>query len=266
LDYANYGTTGMTNVVITAVLDGAMLDLAQLRATNGIVTNNTITWKAATLSNLSLLSPNQKGEITFTARLKSSISTNLKNQTIRSAVSIYSDQIEKPVRGADLEVKLGSNLEMIVNGQYVSGAAPMAVGQTTVFNITVLLTNGSNDLTDVVLTASLPLPASAWKNIIVPEAEKSKVTFDVNASKIRWKVGGVPAFTGRFSQAKSLTFQLHVTPTEANRGQSMLLLKDIQATGTDDFTTLNVGTVNLSELRVNDLDDDVMQSKGVTVQ
>jgi hypothetical protein len=266
LKYANYDKVGQSNVVVNVVLDGQSLDLSKLKSSNGIVTGNTITWKSATVPNLSLLSPNQTGDLSFSVPVKASSTTNIKNQIIKSTTSIYSDQNNSPVKGSPLELKLASELGLVVSGRYVSGAMPMTVGQTTSFDITLMLTNLSNDLSDTTVIASMPLPVNSWGNIVLPDGEKSNVTFDQNASKIRWRVGQLDAFVGKFSPTRSMTFRLNVTPSEGDRNRSMTLLKDVQATGMDTFTEKELSSTKLNQLLVSDLDDDVIDTKGATVQ
>jgi hypothetical protein len=266
LDYGNFGTIGQTNVIITVTLEGPAIDFTQLRVPDALITGNTITWKSVTNKNLSLVSPNQQGEINFDLPLKSTISNNVKNQVIKTSATIYSDQIKTPIRVADNEVKLSSELGMIVSGKYVSGALPMQVGQSTTFAITILLTNLSNDLTDVEVISLVPLPDSAWKNVIIPESEKSNVTFDNNANRIRWKVGNLAAFVGKFTPARTLTFQLEVVPDISNKGQTMPLLRDIQASGRDTFINKDLTSPKIGEYRTSDLDDEQVEAAGDSVQ
>jgi hypothetical protein len=242
------------------------VDLTKLKTSNGIVTGNTITWKAATVPGLSLVSPNQTGDLNFSVQLKPTVTTNLKNQLIKTTTSIYSDQVTSAIRGEELALKLKSELGMIVTGQYVNGALPMQVGQPTTFNITMMVTNMSNDLSDGLLIASMPLAASTWTNVVVPDGEKANVTFDRNASKIRWKLGNIAAFVGKYSPTRTVTFQLQVTPSESDRGSTMTLLRDIQVTAQDTFTQKEIKSTELDSLTVSDLNDDQVDFKGATVQ
>jgi hypothetical protein len=255
LKYGNYGTVGQSNVVVEVVLDGAAIDLTRVRASNGIVTGNTISWKSATLPALGLVSPNQSGNINFSVPIKSTVSTNLTNQTIKSTAYIYSDQEVNKIRGEDVALKLGTELGLIVSGSYVNGPLPMRVGETTTFNMSLLLTNLSNDLSNTEVIASMPLPASAWVNVIMPEGEQGNITFDQNASKIRWRVGNLPAFTGRYSPARTVNFQLQVTPSEGDRGRTMTLLRDVMAIGTDTFTELEVKSTQVNTFTASDIND-----------
>ncbi len=266
VEYANQGNIGLSNLTVVVNLNGAALDMARLIAPNAIVTGNTLTWKAASYSNLSVLSPNEKGELSFSVPVRTSLNTNLKNQTISASASITSEQISKPTKSADVVLKLISQLSLDVIGDYVSGAAPMKVGQTTVFNLTFLLSNLSNDLTDTEVVASLPLPSSAWKNVIVPPAEASRLSFDPNSGKIKWRVGNLSAFTGMFTPALKVTFQLQVVPSETDKDRVMTLLRDISATGKDSFVNQSLQTQVITVVDTGTINDDVLNSKGVTVK
>ncbi|OGE84019.1 MAG: hypothetical protein A3B10_04120 [Candidatus Doudnabacteria bacterium RIFCSPLOWO2_01_FULL_44_21] len=266
LAYMNRGSIGLSNLVIDVTLNGPVLELSRVSASNAIINGSQLTWKAATLSNLSILSPNERGEITFTVPLKQQLTSNLKNQTIRASASISSDEITNPTRAGDSELKLISNLDLSITGDYVSGAAPMQVGQTTVFAMTLLLSNLSNDLINTEVVASIPLPSSAWKNVIIPDSESGRLSYDPNSGKIKWKIGDLVAFTGKFTPALKVTFQLAVTPTESDRGKTMTLLSDLFATGTDTFVNQIIESVKTSLVTVTSINDEVMNLKGTSVE
>jgi uncharacterized repeat protein (TIGR01451 family) len=266
LKYSNQGNIGLNNLVITVALDGSALDLARLSAPNAIVSGSSLVWKAATLPNLTVLAPNDKGEINFSVPVKQALTTNIKNQTVNASAQISADEASKPTKAADVNLKLGSSLGLTVGGSYVSGAAPMQVGKTTIFAMTLTLSDLSNDLSNTAVTASLPLPPQAWKNVIVPDAEKNRLSYDPNSGKIIWNIGDLAAFTGKFIPALKVTFQLQVTPTEVNRGKDMPLLSSITATGTDTFTNQTIQSAKVDSLTTSTINDSVLNSKGTTVQ
>ncbi len=266
VSYANQGNIGLNNLTIVVNLEGPALDIARLSANNAIISNRTITWKAATLPGLNVLSPSERGEVTFSVPISKTLSTNLKNQTVRATAQITSDEMSKPTKAGDINLKLASQLDLAINGEYVSGAAPMQVGKTTLFSMTYLLSNSSNDLSNTKVIAGLPLPASAWKNVIIPDSEKNRLSYDPNSGKITWNIGDVSAFVGKFSPALSVTFQLEVNPTESDRGKDMDLLTNIQATGNDNFTTQPIHSSTINDVSTSNLDDDVLDAKGATVK
>lgn len=265
LKYANDGQIGMTNAVITLKLDGSVVDLSRIQVPDAVVTGNVLTWKAATFPNLSVVSPGEEGTIDFSVPIKNTVA-GTKEQLIKSSASIYSAEAPKAVHAQDLEIKLATELALSISGDYISGAMPMKVGSLTTLSITLLLTNLSNDLANTEIIASIPLPVSAWKNVIIPESEKSRLTFDPNSGKIRWKIGDLPAFTGKYTQALKVSFQLGITPTENDKGKVMDLLKDITASGHDTFTDQDVQIENMNDISVSELDDDLIDSKGATVE
>ena len=266
LKYENTGSIGMSNLVIAVFLDGPAINFENININDGIITGKIITWKSATLSQLGLVSPSEKGEINFNVPIKQSLLTNLKNQAVTASASIYSDQMTKPVRISDQQLKIISKLGLSVSGSYVSGALPMEVGKTTIYSLTFILTNLSNDLSGVELVAAIPLPSSAWNNVVVPDSEKSFLTFDANAGKIYWKAGSLGAFTGKFSPVRKVTFQLVVTPTETDRGKTIKLLSSASAIGTDTFVNQVLKSEQIGELDTSRLDDDLVDVKGATVQ
>lgn len=266
IEYGNQSNVGATNAVITMTLESTILDLNKVTVYDAIVTGNTITWKSGTLSNLGTISPNQKGEISFTVPVKANLSTNLKNQTIKAKATIKSDQMPKLVRAGELELKLVSNLGLLVSGEYVRGPLPMKVGQSTTFAVTLLATNLSNDLINTEVIASFLQNAASWNNFIIPESEKPNLTYDPNSGKIRWKIGDLAAFTGKFTPARSVTFQIVVTPTESDLGKVPRLLSEVQAAGLDTFVNQTISSALVRELSVSDLDDDQIQQAGSTVQ
>jgi len=266
LKYSNQGTIGLNNLVIAVTLDGTAIDFNKVSGQSAIVTGHTLTWKAATLPTLSVLLPNESGEISFSVPIKDNLTTNLKNQAITATASISSNEITQPTKAAPLVLALVSSLDLTVDGNFVSGAAPMQVGKSTVFAMTLTLSNSSNDMSNTVVTASLPLPSSAWKQSIVPDSEKDRLTYDPNSGKIFWRIGTLAAFTGKFIPVLQVTFQLEVIPTEADRGKSVNLLSNIQATGTDSFVGQEIQTDNIASVSTSTIDDDVMNTKGTTVQ
>lgn len=264
INYTNLGNIGLNNLNIVVNLTGVTLDYTRIQARDGIITGQTITWKSASMPGLSVLSPNEKGEITFSVPVKAAPVSNIKNQLITAAAVITSEEVNRPTRTANVELKLISALDLTVSGQYVSGSNPMKVGQPTLFNVTFQLSNLSNDVTGAEVIASLPLPPSAWKNVVIPETAKDKLTYDSNSGKIRWLIGNLPAFTGKFSTVAQATFQLEVIPAEADINKAMPLLKEVSARGTDAFVNKLLETQTINQVDTGTIDDDALQ--GGTVE
>jgi uncharacterized repeat protein (TIGR01451 family) len=266
INYENGSTVGLTNLIITDTFASSLIDTSKISASDAVITGSTITWKAATNRNLSLLPPGGKGQVQLTLPLKQTLPVTVKNQIIKNSVTISSAEITTPIRSLDTQIKLASTLKMDVIGDFVSGATPMEVGKPSTFAVTLLLSNTSNDLNSMLVTASLPLPDSAWTNIIVPESEKARLSFDPSSGLIRWDVGSLPAFAGKLTPAVKVTFNLTVVPGESDRGQVMKLLSDIQASAQDLFTNAKLNPQGVDQFSTSDISDDGFQAFGSTVQ
>lgn len=266
VNYANQGNIGLNNLIITANLSGVSLDFPRLRAPDGVITNQTVTWRAASSSGLNVLSPNEEGEVQFTIPVKQTHASNVKNQVITVNASISSDEITSAIKAAPVELKLKSEMELIGSARVVSGSVPMKVGESTLFEVSLLVTNLSNDLTGAEVIASLPLPPQAWKNVIIPDSERARLSYDANSGKIRWRLGDLPAFVGKFTPATTVNFQIEVTPTESDRGENITLLQDMVATGTDAFTGQTLEFKISQPMDTGNIDDDLLDSQGSSVE
>ncbi|HEX5430304.1 MAG TPA: hypothetical protein VFX17_04510 [Patescibacteria group bacterium] len=266
INYQNTGTIGLTNLVISDTFDSSLVDLTRLNVSNAVITGSTITWKTATDPDLSIVSPGKKGQVQFTLPLKGTLPATIKNQVINNSVTVSSSEVTTPIRAQDLQIKLGSDLSFSVTGDYVTGAKPMRVGQQTTFAVTFTLSNSSNDLNSGEVVASLPLPPSSWNSVVVPDSEKPNLLFDESSGIIRWEVGDIPAFAGKLTPVKEVTFQLVVTPQASDSGQSIKFLSNIQATGFDSFTNQKLSSQQISQFSSTDIDDASFRSAGNTVQ
>lgn len=249
ISYQNNGTTAASGVNIQLDLNSKVLDLGSIRAEGGQVSNNSISWNASGVSKLATLSPNQKGELYFSVKVNSPASKDsIKNLMVESQVSIRSNEYTTPFPGNALNLKVSSPASLSSTLNFVSGQLPPQVGQNTVYQVNISLTNSSNDYAGGVLTAFIPLPPGAFNMESVNAREKQSVQFDTSTGKLTWNFAGLPANTGRFSQAKTLSFNLTLNPALAQKGQSVVLVKDITANMTDVFTqaVVKLNTKNIS--------------------
>jgi hypothetical protein len=119
------------------------------------------------------------------------------------------------------------------------------------------LSNTTNDVTVGTLTAFIPLPAGAFDKSSVTSKEAANVTFDASTGKLTWKVGTLSANAGSFNPKRELSFNLTINPTASQAGNNVTLVKTINFSGTDGFTTLPI------QLKTADVTtDDLGNSEG----
>ncbi len=263
--YQNNASVGASSVNIAVTLDSSTVDLGSLRAEGGQISGNTILWNASTVSRLSSLNPNESGELSFSVKVKDPATRDSsKDLSVVSNIKIKSDEHESFFPGNELALKISSPSEVKSTLQFVSGQLPPQVGRSTTYRVKFSLFNSSNDFSDAVVTAYLPLSGGGFKEGSVTPSEKSKVEFDSSTGKLTWRVGSLPAHTGKFSQAKSLEFELTLSPSEAQIYSSPTLVKDIQLSAKDTFTGQSVSEATAG-ITTNSLSGQDSYGKG-TVQ
>jgi hypothetical protein len=258
LKYANNAKVAARAVNIRATIDSKAVDAASFNTNGGIVNGNTITWNASTTPKLETLAPNSNGEIRFSFSIKNPpVKDNSKNITVKITNNITSGEYSSPFPGNEITLKIGTVASLTRSAVYVSGSLPPKVGKSTVYEVTLTVRNTTNDVSDGVITAFMPLtPASFDKNSVTPK-ESANVSFDPNTGKITWKIGSVPSGSGSFVTAKTLSFKITLTPTSSMQNKPVQLLKTITFGGKDIFTSqdINLTTEDLSTFDVNNGSD-----------
>ena len=251
--FQNNNSTAATGVNITVTLDPTVLDLSTIKAEGGQVSGNTITWNAASFTGLDNLLPNQPGQLSFQVRVKNPATRDSsKNLTVVSNIKIKSNEYQTAFPGNTLTLKVSSPMTLTPALSFVSGSLPPQVGKTTTYKVRLALTNSSNDFSNGVLTLFLPLGAGGYVDGSVNFAETNNVQYDSSANKLTWTVGSLAAYTGKFSQARALEFSIRLNPSASQVNTNPVLVKAINFTGTDNFTSEQV-TASADDLTTADL-------------
>ena len=262
IKYSNNASVPATSVNIVATVDSATVDLSSLRAQGGQISGNTILWNASTINRLVSLNPNESGELSFNVKIKDPATQNSsKNLEVISNVKIKSEEYEGYFPGNELKLKISSPSEIKGSLAFVSGSLPPQVGTASTYRVKLSLFNSSNDFSDAVVTASIPLSGEGFNVGSITSSEKDKVEFDTSNGKLTWRVGSLPAHTGRFVQAKSLEFELTISPSESQKYTSPTLVQGIQLNARDNFTAQNVEE-SADNITTNNLDGDNAYGKG----
>lgn len=254
LRYQNNGTVAARGVNIRLQLEGKALDLSTLQAEGAQVSGNTVTWNAASLGSLETLSPNESGSLSLSVRVRNPATRDSsKNLTITSTVEIKSQEFDAPFPGNELQLKVASPSQLATKLDYVDGQLPPQVGKQTTYQVTFTLSNSTNDFSDTVVTAFIPLGAGGFVEGGYSLSEAGKVAFDPATSKLTWRPGNLPAHAGSFTQPKVLSFKVRLTPSSSQVGQAAPLVKAIRYQARDLFTGQDVsgqagdvGTADLS--------------------
>ncbi len=213
--------------------------------------NQEITWKASSVPALKLLEPNQEGVVSFSLPLDEKFpmeSEKDKNFSIETQASIESLDVNSPISenkeiySDKLVFKVNSRLLLSLTGSYkdsdlsTDGPFPLEANKETTFAPKINIQNTSNDLEDVVFSASFPTWIN-WKNNYLPK--NANIQFNERANELIWNIGKVKAGTGFILPAEVFAFKLGMTPSESQIGksvQSLTIMDNIKIKAKDSFT------------------------------
>jgi hypothetical protein len=258
INYKNASTFTFSGLVLTAKLSGGMYDFASVDTRGGFYdsTTNTISWNSTVVPGFDSLAPGAGGTINFSVKLKSTpgsgSSNTLAHATIQLATNNVPDtlSVDQVSTVDDVLTKITSqptfSQKMYFNDPAFgsAGSMPPKSGQATSFTIHWLVTNPGNALTGAKIVGTLPQGVT-WKNVISVPAGQPQPTFNKNTSQVTWNLGTLPAGIGAGAgSAYELAFQVSLTPSPTQSGQSAPVLTGPTLSGIDSFTQQNIAVSN----------------------
>lgn len=248
IKFVNNTSASLSNLKISFKVDSKVINWADVRAEQAQISTGLVTWAPATSDQLSVIRPGERGSVQVELPiLNPPVKDSSKNLTIVSNVTVSADEIQAPVKGNSLEVKIATKPLLRVGVELVSGANPPKVGQETVYKVTLSALNTSNEVKPAKVNARLPLGASS----VVGSSLNSFVTVESSASRLTWDLGSLQAYAGSFAPMSTTNFLVKMVPTVAQAGEEVFLLTDITLTGTDVFTE-KVLSVSASDISSDD--------------
>lgn len=266
--YQNTSTHTLTGLTLTAVLTGEMWDLDSITTDSGYFDAGAriITWNASGVSDFSSLGPNQKGDVNFRAKVKSSSAGSGANSSLlKVAAKLSTPNVPQGVDGDEISTE-DSLITRITTQPTVrqtlfyqdaafskSGPMPPQVGSETVFTIHWQIMNPGNMVNQVKISAVLPAGV-AWKGVTsIPEGIPAP-SYNRNSAEVVWNIGSLPAGAGVNEGEYEASFQVSVKPSTAQRGSPILLTKSGKLTGVDATTNQTI-LVTLLDLNTNNTVD-----------
>lgn len=262
--YANGSRYTLLGMSLQVKLEGDMYDTARLQVQDGSFNEatNTITFDSSGVPALAQLAPSASGIVRFSIPLKAGFTgaAGSKSFFVKAIAQLSTPNVPtgldiSQVSATDsIITKIGTQPTLSESVLYDGGAGigplPLVVGQETTVTIRWQLVNPGNDLKDVKVVATLP-PGVNWKNVAAVVNGGSAPTYDRNANKVTWSIGTLPFGTGTGNAKYEATFQVSVTPSSNQVGNSVGLTSETTLTGMDTF----VGQVTQVKLRDYSTDD-----------
>ena len=264
INYANRGGVGLKDVIVKIKIDSPILDYENIKLKKGSYNSKTrdITWKASDIPQLEKMNPGDVGQIEFSIPVKEKIditSADDKNFVVESVATIDSSDVAFHSLGNSKNIsntvlaKLNSKVILeskiyFKDGDIENyGTIPQKVGEETTYTVSWRVSNVSNDISDVKVSAFLPTWIN-WKGVIVPEGEK--ISFNERTHEIIWEIGDLENGRGILNSPKEVKFQISLTPEINQVNQLVVLIYEAKATGRDNFSgnifDVKVGNGNLN--------------------
>ena len=238
----------LSNVVITAHLDGSAYDKNQVNAYSGFFRSatNDMLWNQQTNSELATVAAGASGQLSFgIVPSRSSFgSKQVTNPVINISAKVVGDRPGSPnfalnTGGVGRAIKITSDVSL--SGRVVrstgpfqnSGPIPPVAEQKTTYTVIWSVDNTSNTVGNAVVTASLP-PYVSWANMVSPSSED--ITFDKNAGTITWNIGNVNTYTSGTFARREVAFQVTFQPSVDQVNQSPILINQAVLTAIDNWT------------------------------
>lgn len=257
LSLTNNSKTPFENIKAMLNVKGDFINLTSASAIDGTINNNSFTFpKNKTVT----LEPGATRD--FKASLKTAGSTAYNGAPfieISGTVS-YGKTV---LRALPLKLIVVSDLRLLTQARYFdfnqspigSGPMPPRVGEETKYKVRFNLKNTFHDLSNIVVTASLP-EQGRW--IGNTETASGKIYFNEVTREINWEIPRLPVTVTELSA----NFDIGITPIESDRGKLILLLGIARASALDTIAQVNFSTDAPSISSSLDLDP-LAKGKGV---
>lgn len=200
---------------------------------------DTITWDVSNSPELSELRSNESTRVSFAIEpdSKVALTPEVTMDVYVEARRVRESQVAETLTGtAKGAIRVVSEPDIKTSITYDAGpfndtgSIPPQAEKETTYTANMLISNGSNDLTNAVVTAILPTYVT-WKD----EVSDGGVTYNSTTRTVTWQIGNLSA-----NKSDSVSFQLGVTPSKTQVGQTPVIIGEQQMRATDRFTNTTI--------------------------
>lgn len=238
VEFTNTLDDTLYDTAIEVQLSGNAFSIYEVGPSSGYFdsSENTITWDVSNTPSLQEIVPGETQRLSFTLEPSSNVSRtpqiNLNVNTSARRVS-ESDVAEELVGTASSVIKVvtapGVHAEATHDDDIFnnSGPVPPEVDEETTYTITLMIENGSNEITEALLTTSLP-PYVTWLD---QSAGAGDMIYNPTTRNIEWSAGDIGANAEAFA-----SFQVSLLPRQLQLGTTPTLISEQRVRAVDRFT------------------------------
>ncbi|MCI5108889.1 MAG: hypothetical protein MRY49_03540 [Candidatus Pacebacteria bacterium] len=261
ISWINSLQTRITDASITAYIDGNMVDAGSISVSSGGFfrsSDNSISWNYNSRSDLKEIPESDGSAVDFGFKildLNTNLASTLRNPKIDIVIGMEGtkDASDKVDTTLSKQILVESNL--LLDAEVVrdigpienSGPIPPVAEDTTTYTVKWSLKNSFNDVSNVQVVGQLPSYID-WDGVSLPGSEN--ITFNQSTKQVIWTIPNIKAGTGFSGLSKEVYFRISLTPSASQSGSRPVILQQITAKGTDQFTSTVVsdGADNLTTL------------------
>jgi hypothetical protein len=254
INFKNNSKNPVSDLVLTVKIEGDLVELNSVRSLKNKgyfdKSKREFIWKASDVSTLKNLNPGKSGSVEFNLEIKDDFIPEIRrNQIIVTQARISSPNIDtqistnKEMVSPEKIVKVETDLDVLISGRYDNsvfnnqGPIPVKEGEETNFTIKIELKNNFNQINNSKIKLKLP-SGIIWKNSF--QRSIGDVDFNDRANELTWYIDEVEDFIGYDKSSEELVFQIGLVPQKSTSSYNIVLVKDIQFNGQDDFTKNSV--------------------------
>ena len=244
------GEKSSVEVVVTNTLDETVYDMMvevipggnalsdeSISAGSGFFDSNsgTVRWEVSNNSSFAVVRPGENRSLSFSVAPTAPQAT----ASYDLVVNVYARRVaersaaEQLIGTTLVEAKYSSEIFTGSQAGHNSGAftdagpIPPTVGERTTYTLTLVAEAGVNDLTDAVMTTSLPVYIE-WLDNIEGDGE---IIYNSVSKQIEWRAGNILS-----NDRKEVSFQVAITPSSSQIGRIQALINRQTLRATDRFT------------------------------
>lgn len=222
------------DVVIEIKLNGAILDRTSVVAQRGFwrSSDNTIVFSKETDSALADVSPGATGVYSFSFETLDATEGSFRSPEIAVNATVEGRRIsetnvpESVESSVSARIIVATDLALGSALSHVGGPRPPKAESESTYQVTWQVNNSSNAVANASVSAALPSYVR-----FVEGSAAGGVGYNPVGGVVTWTVGDLEA-----NQTKSVTFQVAVTPSLSQVGQSVTVVSDQRVYGFDRFT------------------------------
>ncbi|MBI3335262.1 MAG: hypothetical protein HY001_02075 [Candidatus Portnoybacteria bacterium] len=249
--YKNNFSDYLNNLVLQVDLVGDAIDAKSIKTDGSFdLVQKRISWSPDSIPTLKALAPGEQGELSFSFKVKDKPPVRSfadKNFQIRLLGEIFSQNPPSTLRADSLTSKeelvlsLSTRLSLQIAGDYRqgpfanTGGIPPQVNKQTIYTVYWRLTNTSNEVKDLEVSAVLPSWAS-FTGVKKANFEEKSLVYDEEKRQMVWTIDSLPATTGIALPVYEGAFQIAVSPESSQVGSIVDILGSAEVKGIDGFT------------------------------